>query len=228
MRMVQVRDLLAGQSWYDMTAWRLDPPHGMFSHWSRVVDAPLAALILFFRLFLDNVFAERAARIAFPALMTAGLFVAGLYAARVFAEKSMRAFGIVAMLFCGVLFWQFPAGRIDHHAPQIVTLLTAVAAMASCFGEKQTRGPAALSGAMTALSLSIGLENLPFLALVAAAPMILFLKRGFEARETLQGYALGPRGRADPVVPGHGRPAALACPGLRRVVDAVFFGLPRR
>ena len=111
MRMVQVRDLLAGQSWYDMTAWQLDPPHGMFSHWSRVVDAPVAGLVLFFRLFLDDVFAERAARIAFPALMTAGLFVAGLHAARVFAKESMRLFGIAAMLFCGVLFWQFPAGR---------------------------------------------------------------------------------------------------------------------
>jgi hypothetical protein len=199
MRMVQVRDLLAGQSWYDMTAWRLDPPHGMFSHWSRVVDAPLAALILLFRLFLDPVHAERAARIAFPALLTAGLFLAGLHAARVFAGRAMRLFGLAAMLFCGVLFWQFPAGRIDHHASQIVALLTAVAAMASCFGAERTRDPAALSGVMTALSLSIGLENLPFLALVAAAPMILFLRRGLAARETLQGYALGLAGALIPL-----------------------------
>jgi len=31
MRAVQVRDLLAGQSWFDMTSWRLDPPNGVFS-----------------------------------------------------------------------------------------------------------------------------------------------------------------------------------------------------
>src|SRR3954452_14790108 len=36
MRLVQVRDLLAGQSWFDLTATRLDPP-GTLMHWSRVV-----------------------------------------------------------------------------------------------------------------------------------------------------------------------------------------------
>ncbi|MBB4198639.1 hypothetical protein CCR94_19415 [Rhodoblastus sphagnicola] len=198
-RMVQVRDLLAGQAWYDMTAWRFDPPHGMFSHWARVVDAPLAALVLLFRLFLDGVLAERAARIAFPALLAMGLFVAGLYAARVFAGRSMRLFGVAAMLFCGVLFWQFPAGRIDHHAPQITALLVAVAAMAACFGKVETRKASALSGVMTALSLSIGLENLPFLALVAAAPMALYVWRGLEARETLYGFACGLAGALIPL-----------------------------
>jgi hypothetical protein len=191
MRMVQVRDLLAGQAWYDLTAWRLDPPKGMVSHWSRLVDAPLAGLILLFQHFFDGVQAERAARIAFPALMTVALFAAGLYAARVFAGRSMRLLGVAAMFFCGVLFWQFPPGRIDHHAPQIVTLLVAVAAMASCFGRADSRAPAALAGAMTALSLAIGLENLPFLALVAAAPIILFVWRGMEARGALHGFALG-------------------------------------
>jgi hypothetical protein len=191
MRMVQVRDLMAGQGWYDMTAWRLDPPQGMFSHWSRIVDAPLTALIWFFRRFLDGVLAERAARIAFPALLAAGLFAAGLYAARIFAGAAMRLYGVAAMLFCGVLFWQFTPGRIDHHAPQILALLVAIAAMARCFGETRTGNAAALSGAMTALSLAIGLENLPFLALVVAAPMALYILRGAEARDTLNGYALG-------------------------------------
>ena len=45
MRMVQVRDFLAGQSWYDLTAWRLDPPNGSFMHWSRALDVPLALLM---------------------------------------------------------------------------------------------------------------------------------------------------------------------------------------
>ena len=45
MRLVQVRDLLAGQGWFDMVQHRLMPPEGASMHWSRLVDAPLAALI---------------------------------------------------------------------------------------------------------------------------------------------------------------------------------------
>ena len=42
MRLVEVRDLIAGQGWFDLTQHRLDPP-GVSMHWSRVIDAPLAA-----------------------------------------------------------------------------------------------------------------------------------------------------------------------------------------
>ena len=45
MRLVEVRDLLAGQGWFDLTQYRLDPPAGVVMHWSRVVDLPIAFLI---------------------------------------------------------------------------------------------------------------------------------------------------------------------------------------
>ena len=41
LRMVQVRDLLAGQGWWDLHQYRVAPPQGMLMHWSRLVDAPL-------------------------------------------------------------------------------------------------------------------------------------------------------------------------------------------
>ncbi len=46
MRLVQVRALLDGAGWYGLHEARLDPPNGLDSHWSRFVDAPIAALIL--------------------------------------------------------------------------------------------------------------------------------------------------------------------------------------
>src|ERR1700704_7183794 len=45
MRLVEVRDLLAGQGWFDLTQYRLDPPAGGVMHWSRIVDVPIAFLI---------------------------------------------------------------------------------------------------------------------------------------------------------------------------------------
>ena len=41
MRLLQVRDWLAGQSWFDLTQHRLNDPAGVPMHWSRVVDLPI-------------------------------------------------------------------------------------------------------------------------------------------------------------------------------------------
>src|SRR5689334_15122540 len=49
MRMMQVRDLLRGQGWFDLRQYRLDPPYGANIHWSRLVDLPIAGMILAFR-----------------------------------------------------------------------------------------------------------------------------------------------------------------------------------
>src|SRR5471030_1731840 len=48
MRLTEVRDLLAGQSWFDLTQWRMNAPFGLPMHWSRLIDAPIASLILLF------------------------------------------------------------------------------------------------------------------------------------------------------------------------------------
>ncbi len=32
MRLFEVRDLLAGQNWFDVTQYRIDPPHGASMH----------------------------------------------------------------------------------------------------------------------------------------------------------------------------------------------------
>ena len=190
MRMSQVRDLLAGQGWYDMTLWRLDPPQGSVIHWSRLVDLPIVALLKLFGLFLPAEAAERAARIAFPTLTFAILLAGGAWAAKIFARRETAVLGVFTILFCGVMFWQFPPGRIDHHAPQITLLLFCVAALARALDPAQARW-AALSGACMAVSLGIGLENLPFFALVAAVPGIVFLLRGDEARALLRHFAAG-------------------------------------
>ncbi|RYD62212.1 MAG: AcrB/AcrD/AcrF family protein, partial [Sphingomonadales bacterium] len=61
MRLMQVRGLLAGQDWYDLRQYRLSPPGGLDIHWSRLVDLPIAALILLFQPFTGTAMAERLA-----------------------------------------------------------------------------------------------------------------------------------------------------------------------
>ena len=59
MRMMQVRGLLHGQGWFDLRQYRLNPPFGANIHWSRLVDLPIAGLILALRPFLGGAGAER-------------------------------------------------------------------------------------------------------------------------------------------------------------------------
>ena len=51
MRISQVRALLAGQDWFDLRQYEMNWPQGANIHWSRLVDLPLAGLILLGRLF---------------------------------------------------------------------------------------------------------------------------------------------------------------------------------
>src|SRR6185503_6098456 len=74
MRLVEVRDWLAGQDWFDLTQHRLSPPTGVAMHWSRLIDLPLAALILAGDGLFGRVGAERLALAVWPLL----LFLAAL------------------------------------------------------------------------------------------------------------------------------------------------------
>src|SRR5262249_39141269 len=47
-RLVSARELLAGASWFDTTLPRIGAPDPLVSHWSRLIDAPLAAMIAAF------------------------------------------------------------------------------------------------------------------------------------------------------------------------------------
>src|SRR5690349_4439966 len=68
MRMMQVRALLEGQSWFDLRQYRLSPPTGADIHWSRLVDLPIAGLKLLLTPFLGGRVAEQWAAAIAPLL----------------------------------------------------------------------------------------------------------------------------------------------------------------
>jgi len=188
MRAVQVRDFLAGQGWYDLVAHRYDPPAGVFMHWSRVVDVPVATLEALFGLALDPEHAERAARLTFPLLMLVALLWLSARCARVFAGAGASVPALVMVALSGPMFWQFAPGRIDHHAPQIVLLMLVVLAAAT--GLERPRAFAAAAAGMAA-SFAISLENLPFFVAVLGILALWFVIEGAAARAALAAFAAG-------------------------------------
>ena len=91
LRLVQVRDLLAGQLWFDLTQHRLDAPGGgVPMHWSRLVDIPLAGLILVLAPLFGQPLAESITLVAVPLLVFAcALLLVGRQAARLCGAASV-------------------------------------------------------------------------------------------------------------------------------------------
>lgn len=188
MRAVQVRDFIAGQSWFDLVAHRVDPSAGLAMHWSRVVDLPLAGLLRFFGLFLAPNHVEPAARLTFSFALLALLFAMVGRLAAILWRPATRPAAIWLTLLSGAVFVQFAPGRIDHHAPQIVILLAALGCLLQGL-EPARSWRLAAAAVLMALSVAISLENLPFFVVMIAALPLLFIVDGDGA--PLMRFSLG-------------------------------------
>ena len=188
MRLVQVRNWLGGQGWFDLVEHRLSPPAGLLMHWSRIVDVPVGGLIRLFGLFVSPDSAERLARIVFPLVLQIGLVVTAVAVARMLLGPGAMVPGMILIVLSGFCFEQFPPGRIDHHAPQITLLLAMTGAILSALRPGRERH-AAGAGVAIAVSLGISLENLPFIAVVVAILPLAWLRDPRGTRMALAWFA---------------------------------------
>ena len=185
MRMMQVRGLLSGQGWYDLRQHHLNPPYGANIHWSRLVDLPIAGLILGLRPFLGGPGAERWAVAIAPLLPYLLLLFSLALTARRLIAPGAYPLAFLAVFFAGSTNGMFTPERIDHHGWQLALLALSIAGTAD---PKRVRGGLTL-GISTALSLAIGLEMIIYLAL-AGVSTVLFWVADSEERERLRAYAL--------------------------------------
>lgn len=158
MRLLEVRDWLGGQSWFDVSQHRMNLPAGLSMHWSRLLDLPLAGLILLFEPLTGARTAESIAATLVP-LATLGATMALVAAITRYRSGSGPA--LLAAAFCllsvGAWYAMLPM-RIDHHGYQIVCGL----GMAWALVTRQDRRGAALAGLCAALWTHISLEGLAF------------------------------------------------------------------
>jgi hypothetical protein len=166
MRLVLVRDLLSGRGWFDQLVTRLQPPMGVYMHWSRLLDGALAAMIWALRLVVSPDAAEWATRFAWPLLWIFPAVACGLVIARRLGGRAAVFVAMVLTLVDVQLYAQFRPGRIDHHNVQIV--MTLIAAALTLTGKGRVRW-AVGAGVATGLGLAIGIESLAFQALIGAS-----------------------------------------------------------
>lgn len=185
MRMMQVRGLLNGQDWYDLRNYRMNPPFGANIHWSRLVDLPIAGLILGLRPFLGGAAAERWAVAIAPLIPYVLLLYALALTSRRLIHPLAYPVTLLALIFAGSTNGMFMPERIDHHGWQLALLAASLAGIAD---PRRVRGGLVL-GITSALSLAIGLEMIIYLALAGVA-MVLFWVDDAEQADRLRAYAL--------------------------------------
>lgn len=165
MRLIQVRDLIDGQGWFDLHQYRVDTPNGGVNmHWSRLVDIPLVLIIGALTPMIGGANAEIVALVVMP-LITLG--IAMLLACRIvwktLGEDAIPMTCIVMVLSVPLLFQLGPM-RIDHHGWQIVGALIAVNGMLA----QNPRYGGLVAGLAMAVWLSISIEGLPLAAAICA------------------------------------------------------------
>lgn len=202
LRLMEVRDLLAGQSWFDLHQYRVAAPEGVPMHWSRLVDIPLAGMMLILRPLLGTAMAEMVTMITVPLLtLLATLMLVGRLAAKMFDVETVGIACLVTAIGTPLVMQMLPM-RIDHHGWQIVLGLAALNGLASC---NALRGGLVI-GAALAADLAISIEGLPLTAVFLGVLALRGLKgHGFAGLATASGTLalasgaifLGTRGLGD-------------------------------
>jgi hypothetical protein len=188
LRLVEIRDFMAGQGWFDLHQYRMGPPGGFVMHWSRLVDAPIAAIILAGTAITGSSTAgETFALLAWPTLLMA--------AALTFIVRIARAVGgscalLPALTIGGAALHfggNFAPGDIDHHNVQLTLTLAAMAAL--IIGRGYVSGIAA--GIACALMLAVGMETLPYVAVTGLTVSGIYLLGGRAEAIKATGFGLG-------------------------------------
>lgn len=185
MRLQQIRDWLGGQGFADLTQYRLGD-NGVAMHWSRLADLVPAGIIVALQGTIGRHAAELVAVIVWPAmLLAAAIALTGRIARAVGGAEIARPAMIVAAI-------AFPAstlfvpGRIDHHNLQIVLLLMTALMLVG----RGSMMAGLVAGVATSLSLVIGMEMMPLLALAGVIAIADWVTGEREARDRLMGFGI--------------------------------------
>lgn len=162
-RLIEVRRLLEGASWFDMMLPRIGAPDVLWSHWSRLVDLPLAGMIAFFTPVLGRGGAETATRLIWPSM----ILIAMSY---LVIRETHREAGMMGSVAAAVLialgplaYFQFAPGRIDHHNVQIIGVAGGLILLPRACARPKL---APVVGVMIGLGLAVGYEALVLAACV--------------------------------------------------------------
>jgi hypothetical protein len=188
LRLVEVRDLIAGQGWFDLHQYRMGTGGGLLMHWSRLVDAPIAAIVLAVTAATGSqAVGETAALVAWPLALYALAIYLLLRIGRIVAgEEAMlplTVIGAATLYYVGI----FAPGALDHHNVQLVLML---AMLLFLLQAGQDNHSAWLAGVSAVLMLAVGMETAPYVAVGGLFVAAWFLAGSNAANGVAAGFGI--------------------------------------
>ena len=209
MRMVQVIDWIDGQGWSDTVQRRLNPPAGVSMHWSRLADIPLGAVIQLAEPWFGRARAVYLSALLIPALL-GGLFTAlFLWTANPLIPDRRSPEPVLTIVILLIPLLQMRPGRIDHHGLQLVLTTLGIGCLIRAWEPGGFRAAVGL-GIAGGVSLTIGLEALPFLGAATVILSLAWVLHGGTAATALAIFGAALAGTALSLIPLSLAPAEWA------------------
>lgn len=232
MHLVQWRDFLAGQGWFDLSQHRFVGPDGGDMHFSRIPDALMTVLFALLAPAIGAAPAEQAVLLIYPPLLLLAFLGALCAAAKEIAGAPAAIAATILTFLSSPVIQQFAPGRIDHHGLALVFSMAAFCA--TVFSIRHAR-VAAAAAVFSIFATAVSLETAPVFAGVflfiagrwivmgAAAPLAAFGATAAIAGPLTLLATLGLAGFSD------GRCDAFAAPAMAAVTGAgiIAVGLSR-
>ena len=118
MRLVQIKDYLAGQSWFHTDQYRLGVANGTDMHWSRIPDIPIILLTHFFDIFMPQDKALIWAFTLWPPFSALLLIYGCLVGARHWSQDKIKdktkVFTLILLAIYVVAFIRFSPGAVSY------------------------------------------------------------------------------------------------------------------
>lgn len=193
MRLVRVRDMLAGQGWFDNIQHRLNAPEGTPMHWAQWIDALLAGPIAVLRPLIGQQAAEIVMAFVWP-LGLLGLFmwlmvrISGEIGAADGVKREAQWTGAIIAALAFPATEKFSPGSFDHHNVELILGLAAVWGLMR-LREQPRLG--LMAGAALGLAMATAAEGVPMVAVGLMIAGLLWLLRPEDHARGLGQMGLG-------------------------------------
>lgn len=174
MRYRQFLSWIENGNWYLVPDNDFNPQDGVVIHWSRLPDIPLALVYFVVQQYSTDAVAANLAMIAVPSLYLMGTLAAvGLCANKLSGKDASKL--AMLMVLLSPLVTKYVPGAIDHHNLQLCLLAWTLALTPFSRVDGRNIKKAWLQGGLIALSLWVGVENLPLFAIL----MLILVLQGY-------------------------------------------------